>query len=515
MPTMPKIEPPRGPRSVERSADAGRTLLGIFGEPPVGAVDRAGAVQLADSDWLMDWWILGEDRWYAPATEAAVRQQRLGAGPIIQTALRISGGDVIHRTWAIHHGHRPGVVVEIENTTKVPVALAVAIRPFDLDGRIGHPVVELCEDHIQVGDVRLRFSLEARDTMPDHDAVVIPLPHAATARVLISGRDEDDRRQVPDLATAVRAWDSLITSKTRLVLPDQRLTALFDQGRGRLSLGFGDLHHRITQLEGSAGRELAAAAVTGSSTEASEILRSLVADDWLPRAGRLDEPESLAAVADGIAWAVVLHAPLLAEALLPVLTQLAQLTRRKSSGPPPQLAERALARVATLAGQGVAAAAIDPQFGLGPDPGVPETVAALNALTQEASETGAWGDDDIGPATSALIALRHLVVRERWANDQPELDLFPEWPTAWRGGPAELHALPTAFGQISAAIRWHGYRPALLWQFDQGGHLESSVRLRCSALDPEWSSTAASGETLLAGAAEGLGHAPAEGESFS
>ncbi len=515
MSTMPKIEPPQGPRSVERPVDAGRTLLGIFGEPPVAAVDRAGAVQLADADWLLDWWILGEDRWYAPSTEAAVRQQRLGAGPIIQTALRITGGDVMHRTWAVHDADRPAVVVEIENTTTAPVALALAIRPFDLNGRIGHPVVDLGGDHIQVGEVRLHFSLEARDTMPDHHAVVIPLPHAATARVLISGREEADRRQVPDLATAVRAWDSLITSKTRLVLPDQRLTALFDQGRGRLSLGFRYLYHRITQLEGSAGRELAAVTLTGSSTEASEILRSLVADDWLPRPGRLDEPESLAAVADGIAWATVLHAPLLAEALLPVLTQLAQLTRRKGSGPPGQLAERALARVAKLAGQGAAAAAIDPRFGLGPDPAMPETVAALSALTQEASETGAWGDDDIGPVTRGLIALRHLVVQERWADDQPEIDLFTEWPTAWRGGAAELHAFPTAFGQISAAIRWHGYRPALLWQFDRCDHVQSSVQLRCSALDPDWSTTAASGETLLAGTAEGLGYAPAEGESFS
>ncbi|NNF55857.1 MAG: hypothetical protein HKN03_15625 [Acidimicrobiales bacterium] len=515
MSTMPKIEPPQGPRAVARPVDAGRTLLGIFGEPAVAAVDRSGIVQLADADWVLDWWILGADRWYTPSSEAAVRQQRLGSGPIVQTALRVSDGDVVHRTWAVHHGDRPGVVVEIENTTKAPVALALAIRPFDLDGRIGQPVVHLGEDHIQVGDTSLQFSLEVRDTMPDHNAIVIPVPHSVTARILISGKEAGDQRQIPDLATAVRAWDSLITSKSRVALPDQRLTALFDQGRGRLSLGFHDLHERITALDGSAGRELAAVALTGSSTEAGELLGRLVADDWLPQARRLDEPESLGAVADGIAWAAILHAPLLADAVLPVLTQLAQQSRRKRSEPGTQQAERALARVAKLAGQGGAARAIDRRLGLGSDPSLPQSVAALSALTQEASETGSWGDDDIEPVTQGLIALRHLLVQERWENDQPEIDLFTEWPTAWRGGAAELHALPTAFGLISAAIRWHGYRPALLWQFDRSDHFQSAIRLRCSALDPDWSTTAASGETLLAGAAGGLGQAPAEGESFS
>ena len=47
------------------------------------------------------------------------------------------------------------------------------------------------------------------------------------------------------------------------------------------------------------------------------------------------------------------------------------------------------------------------------------------------------------------------------------------------------------------AIRWHGDRPALLWELhphDDRGR----VRLTTPTLDPSWSSDALSGEALLA-----------------
>jgi hypothetical protein len=40
-------------------------------------------------------------------------------------------------------------------------------------------------------------------------------------------------------------------------------------------------------------------------------------------------------------------------------------------------------------------------------------------------------------------------------------------------------------------VRWHGARPALLWDVPPG------TRVRAPALDPTWSSTKASSEALL------------------
>ena len=52
--------------------------------------------------------------------------------------------------------------------------------------------------------------------------------------------------------------------------------------------------------------------------------------------------------------------------------------------------------------------------------------------------------------------------------------------------------MPLRCGTLSFAVRWHGARPALLWDAPKG------VELRASALDPAWSSNEPVGETLLA-----------------
>ena len=518
--SAPLIDPPRGPRSVERPANAGVSLLGVYGQAPIAAVDQAGALQPTGADWCLDWWIMGEDRWYTPASEAAVRQQRIGAGPIIQTSLRISGGDVVHRVWATQQAGGPALVVEVENTTKVPVALALAVRRFDLAGQKSSPRVALSADHIEILQAdqpprTIWLSSEARDQLPDHDAVVIPLPHKAMTRILLLSGPGTVDREIPALATATAAWDSLLTTNTRVSLPDDRITALFDQGRGRLALETHALVDQIGNLAEGAGGVLTALSFGGFETEAVEAVRALLDEDWLPRTTRKYDPGTLAAVADGLSWASVLHAPYLADPLLRAMTQLAQLVARKKSAGPTHRAERALARLAHVAGQVDAAAAIDPAFGLDSDPSIPGSVAEIQTLLQTASEAGSWGIDAIEPVVESILGLRQILVRERWDAGQPELELFTEWPAAWRGGGAELHAIPTAFGRISVAIRWHGYRPALLWQFDRADHIARPVRLRCSSLDPDWTTTDSSGEALLAGSAEGLAAAPVEGESFS
>jgi hypothetical protein len=72
-------------------------------------------------------------------------------------------------------------------------------------------------------------------------------------------------------------------------------------------------------------------------------------------------------------------------------------------------------------------------------------------------------------------------------------DLLPAGlPQHWLGVDFEVHGVPTsADSTLSFAVRWHGERPALLWE-QSGGSLE----LTASVLDPEWSNPAISGEAL-------------------
>ena len=87
-----------------------------------------------------------------------------------------------------------------------------------------------------------------------------------------------------------------------------------------------------------------------------------------------------------------------------------------------------------------------------------------------------------------LTALRAALVRER----SREIDLLPGFPPEWLGQSLTVDALPLRRGTLSFAVRWHGARPALLWDAPPGTVLCAPV------LDPAWSSAVAVGETLLA-----------------
>jgi hypothetical protein len=91
-------------------------------------------------------------------------------------------------------------------------------------------------------------------------------------------------------------------------------------------------------------------------------------------------------------------------------------------------------------------------------------------------------------------------------------------PRRWYGQGIEVHDAPTRFGTLSFAIRWHGARPALLWELDPHDE-DHAVVITCPGLDPSFRSTELRGDALLEppdgevvdpAAAPG----PDEGESF-
>src|SRR4029077_12561800 len=70
--------------------------------------------------------------------EPSVRQTLLGGAPLTETAVRVPGGDAVHRAGAVRAADgRDVVVIEVENRSHVPFAVALAIRPFDLVGAGG------------------------------------------------------------------------------------------------------------------------------------------------------------------------------------------------------------------------------------------------------------------------------------------------------------------------------------------------------------------------------------------
>jgi hypothetical protein len=107
------------------------------------------------------------------------------------------------------------------------------------------------------------------------------------------------------------------------------------------------------------------------------------------------------------------------------------------------------------------------------------------------------GDGHHGWAAADFLSfVRNMLVREA-SGTEPALALCSMIPDDWWGQGIEVHDAPTHFGRMSYAVRWHGDRPALLWELERHDGV-GAVRLTTPGLDPAWSSDEPRGETLLA-----------------
>ena len=130
-----------------------------------------GGVAPAHAGWVLEWWVGADDRWHVPTEERAVRQHLVGGAPVVETAMRIPSGDAVHRVWAVPGPGGPTVVVEVENTSPVPVALALAVwsqrGPTNVDALASgdptarHRVIRLPVELAQVPIGPCRFTTSA------------------------------------------------------------------------------------------------------------------------------------------------------------------------------------------------------------------------------------------------------------------------------------------------------------------------------------------------------------------
>ncbi|MEM9656201.1 MAG: hypothetical protein AAGA65_29210 [Actinomycetota bacterium] len=608
-----------GPRSVERPADGGHTLVaGLDGATPA-RVDGGGLVTPHGALWSVDWWIGADDRWHLPAREPSVRQRRVGYGPVIETALRVPSGDVTHTAYPVIVDGRTTTVVEVYNDSPVPVALALALRPYGvpgppadapaltlgrdgnrllIDGQVGVVLPREPNEAGAAADIDLLASVSAGEPLtwsepvsgPTANAVVLyPLPHKTSLRFAVPGHTGGVPAAVDrlaDPAASARGWTAIVERAARFEFPDPGVTALAGASRARLLLEAERLGGRVLAAEPGAGLALQALAAGGHQVECGWALDALgrsfparLAGDVLP---------SAEVVAGAAAAAELIGERSITDALMEPMTQLTHLIerseRKDDEAPATVVARRGLAELAELTGQ--TAAAEDLRRRSRPEPsggsifggfgrrrrgggGSDRTEAArstgparqaevagavgsgggvsagqpgddtdgmedtaldrLMALGAEAAPAGRWNPDD--SATTAArywLAARDLLVRPGDGSTpaHPVIELLPTFPTAWRGGPVEVHQAPVCGMLVSFAIRWHGYRPALLWDVaphhgEPAGDGQTpgtgegpGLTLTCPGLDPSWRTTEQKGETLLAGVAEELPDAPAPGESF-
>jgi hypothetical protein len=202
------------------------TDLGVLGAGRLGAVDGAGGLRPAGVDWSLGWWIGAEDRWHVPPVEAAVRQSQLGDTPVVETRVRVAGGDVVHHAYAVTGpGGAAALVAEITNETPVPVALALVVDGADVsvDGE------QLTID----GSHRLRLPRPPSQWVAP--AAFLPVPHKATVRVvLVRGDEAPDPAELPDAERVAAGWRAQADVGTRWSLPEATIDSAAATARGFL-----------------------------------------------------------------------------------------------------------------------------------------------------------------------------------------------------------------------------------------------------------------------------------------
>jgi hypothetical protein len=541
------------------------TVVGNLDSAWRARVDLAGLVQGGDARWALDWWIGAEDRWHLPSREASVAQVLIGSSPVVETRLRVPSGDAVHRAYAaLGPSGEDVVVVEVENATKVPFAVALALRPYGVDALGALPTVALEGPVVRVdGEPVLVLGRSpgrvAGSTGAEGDAatvvlaggaapvgpvaldcpdgraslaLVFPLAHTAKLRVVLPAPGTDvrvlDPLVFPSADQVASGWVTHTRRAARLEVPERRL---------REALAASARHLLLAEP----GPEVAAGLdLLGLHDEAA---RALFAD-----------PEALAATGSpGTALhAIARHHALtgdrdLAAASASTVALLAASMARRGDAADRARGHGVLAEAARLldaAGEPRGAAdlralAARPLEGAAPSgsdarPGARRpadelwavgdrlrrgdatAMADLASVLDLASPTFAWPtavpaaplDAGTGlghdPAANAALvaALRHLLVDEADGLGPPGLVLSPSVPEAWLGAGWEVHDLPTAHGRLSYAVRWHGDRPALLWELEpRADDLVGDGRpvvLTIPGLDPSWRSTELRGEALLA-----------------
>ena len=509
--------PVRPPRAdwVQPGGSGRWTTVGNLDSPERALVDPAGLVAIAGRTWSLDWWIGAEDRWHVPAREVAVRQALLGDSPVVETRVRVPSGDAVHRVYGARGvAGEDVIVVEVHNDTKVPFAVALAVRPYDLGGIGGIGTLTLEGTTVTVdgvpalglprspGRMALRsgeegdaavavFAGEAEPvgsaTVRDpgrlaNGALLFPLAHTATLRVVLpmAAGSLVDPSHLPGADQVASGWGVHARGATRFELPNRRLREAIRASIRYLLLATGD------------PRVAPALDLMGLAEDAAALLLT----DPVALA-RTDRPgEALHAL--GQHWQLTRDADA-AKASAPIVAALVRRLDRPGGDADRQRGRRALPSVADLldgAGEARGAADVRALLASTPQP-APEESIDLEALLRSASPTWTWPSGAVGHDLSRnaelLAAVRHLLVQEVAGG----LALSPVVPEAWLGQGWEVHGAPTAEGRLSYAVRWHGERPALLWELDAHDD-RPPARLTAPGLDPVWSTTEPRGEVLLA-----------------
>ena len=442
--------------SADVSESVSGTTVGVTGLRPRWTVSTWGSVHEWGSEVdasPLDWYVAADDRWHVPADEPTIRQRRVEGTPVVETRLRIPDGDAVQRVWAVPE--RGGmVVVEIENESPLPFAVAFSGPPVSTE--------------------RPASDMEVQGIELPPGSFVLPVGHHSTVRVLLGshGREKPSGwPAVPPADAVARGWVNVVERASRLNLPDDALVEAVTAARCDLLL-----EGPVDPIADPIGFLLDVAELVRCGDDAADWILDIV-----------DPAEQVARTVDRSGMSAA--------------------SRRESID-----ALCGARRVASTGGDDRAAGDLGRIIAdLETDPGARRR---WGRRTHRGAGTGTEGRDagvepgasfaDIrrsGSVGRFVRSVERLVVaagpRTTSSADTDSsvatAALLPSGlPTGWLGSNFDVHGLPSGpASTVSFAVRWHGERPAVLWEQDGPPVVLTSPRL-----GPSWSSSDASGEAL-------------------
>ena len=417
--------------------------VGVRGGAWLGGVNAWGDV-FVDGKERLRWFVAADDRWYRPSRETTVRQREISSVPVIETRIKVPGGDAVQRVYGVAD-FGGAIVVEVFNDSSLPFAVA-----FDR-GDIA-AMREPSPTGVQGIDLPV-------------GSVVFPVGHHATMRVaiLIGDLERNLERKIsaqeleslPSFEQVERGWLAALRVASRVDVPEASWESILTTQRCKLLLTAGG----GTTGNGESGRD--DDFVDLILDRAERVKLGDKADQWVDEVAVATESVIRRCAKNRNAKWFDERAIVLASMVL---------NRAGEKRGQKDIAQAWSRVVSDAVGSG--------DFG---------SVLRVDAEVGRDQIANFSGVRQIAWVESQLVAQRHDGV----------IEICPRGIDAtWLGANFECHRLvASAEHLISFAVRWHGEKPALLWEIDG----PAGARVAASAVDGTFSSVEMRGETLLSG----------------
>jgi hypothetical protein len=323
-----------------------------------------------DGSSPIDWFVAADDRWHRPQHEVATRQSSIDGTPVVETRVRIPGGDAVQRIYSVADSGGM-TVIEVTNDSTLPIAVA-----FTGGGLLSR---------------RRPTSTPPQGIDLPPDAVMFPIGHRATVVVARPHRAGSALPETVASADQVaRGWMAQSQRAGQLQLPDATLVEAVTTARCELLLNG-----------------------PGTADDPAGLLLGIAE---LVRMG-------------GAPWTWVPE----------IATQLELIAR--SGAPLHDDVHIAAARVLHAGGERRAL----------------NDLRRMKTVPTEPSR-------ELMPDTSARVP--SWVERQLVVSDETTAQLMPHsFPSRWFGVDFEVRGLAIGLeSMLSFAVRWHGERPAVLWE---------------------------------------------------